>query len=48
MNELISMAGYNNAKSLKDLPDIEKFISDEEKNQIVDDEINMEIEDENK
>ena len=37
-----------NLKSLKDLPDIEKFISDEEKNQIVDDEINMEIEDENK
>ena len=37
-----------NLKSLKDLPDIEKFISDEEKNQIVEDENNVEIEDENK
>ena len=37
-----------NLKSLKDLPDIEKFISDEEKNQIVEDENNVEIENENK
>ena len=32
-----------NLKSLKDLPDIEKFISDKEKNQIVEDENNVEI-----
>lgn len=38
-----------NLKSLKDLPDIEKFISDEEKSQIVEDENDVEIEeDENK
>ena len=37
-----------NLKSLKDLPNIEKFISDEEKNKIVEDEDIVEIEDENK
>ena len=51
MIELVSQLFIRqlNLKSLKDLPDIEKFISDEEKSQIVEDENDVEIEeDENK